>query len=232
MANKVQRSALVHVRTLRRVAANPDIGSPGSRQERKQRTRTALLSGALTLLADRSLAGLSLREVTREVGIVPTAFYRHFASMDELGVSLVDESMRSLRHMIREARRNPAPLARDVITGSVATLVAGVRSNESHFRFLVKERYGGVPEVRRAIAVELKLFASELATDLGRFPGLTSWSSDDLRMAADLMVAAMLNIVMVLLEVPRHDAAAERDVVHAAERQLRLIVLGMTQWRS
>lgn len=229
MTNKGRRSAVVHVRTLRRVAAN---GDTGSRQEGKRRTRAALLSGALCLLADRSLAGLSLREVTREAGIVPTAFYRHFASMDELGVSLVDESMRSLRHMIREARRTLAPLAQDVIAGSVATLVAGLRTTESHVRFLVKERYGGVPEVRRAIAVELKLFAGELATDLGRFPGLASWSSDDLRMAADLMVAAMLNIVMVLLEVPRNDPAAEREVVRAAERQLRLIVLGMAQWRS
>jgi AcrR family transcriptional regulator len=39
--------------------------------------------------------------VTKQAGIVPTGFYRHFASMDELGIALVEESMRTLRATIR-----------------------------------------------------------------------------------------------------------------------------------
>jgi TetR/AcrR family transcriptional regulator, fatty acid biosynthesis regulator len=201
----------------------------GTRQERKQRTRQALLEAALTLLADRSLASLSLREVARAVGIVPTAFYRHFASMDDLGVALVEESMRSLRTTIREARTQRASQA---IRGSVAVLVRQVRAKEPHFRFLVRERYGGVPAVHRSIAMELKLIASELAVDLGRFPGMDKSSGDDLRMAADLMVGAMLGIVLALLEVDPHHTEDERDVIATAEKQLRLIALGMGQWHS
>ncbi|WP_285503467.1 TetR family transcriptional regulator [Actinokineospora sp. NBRC 105648] len=201
-------------------------GAVESRQERKRRTRQSLLDAALRLLADSSLAGLSLREVTREAGIVPTAFYRHFASMDELGVALAEESMRTLRTMLRDARQKPAD---DAIKGSVATLVAQVRKHEPHFRFLVRERYGGAAEVRRAIAAELRLLGSELATDLGRFPGMATWSSDDLRMAADLMVGAMLSIVMALLDVGDHpDDLAQ--VIGVAERQLRMIALGMAHW--
>lgn len=201
----------------------------GTRQERKQRTRQALLDAALTLLAERSLASLSLREVARAVGIVPTAFYRHFASMDDLGVALVEESLRSLRTTIKQARTQRAT---EAIRGSVAVLVRQVRAKESHFRFVVRERYGGVPAVRRAIAVELKLIASELAVDLGRFPGMDHCSGDDLRMAADLMVGAMLGIVLALLEVDPHHAEDERVVAATAEKQLRLIALGMGQWRS
>jgi AcrR family transcriptional regulator len=200
-----------------------------SRQERKQRTRQALLDGSLRLLADRSLASLSLREVAREAGIVPTAFYRHFDSMDDLGVALVEEAMRTLRRMIRDARRRPST---DAIESSVQTLVEQVRADESHFRFLTRERYGGTPDVRRAIATELRLFASELATDLGRFPGMAQWSADDLRMGADLMVAAMLSIVLALLEVDRNHAEDELEVIDSARRQLRIIALGMSQWRS
>ena len=201
----------------------------GTRQERKQRTRQALLDAALRLLADRSLASLSLREVAHTVGIVPTAFYRHFASMDDLGVVLVEECMRSLRGTVRDARRQPAG---EAIRGTVVVLVAQVRANEQHFRFLVRERYGGVPAVRRAIAAELRLIATELAVDLGRFPGLAGCDGDDLRMAADLMVAAMLNIVLALLEVDPHHAEDEREVVVVAEKQLRVIALGLTRWRS
>ena len=90
-------------RTLNVVSAEPV-----SRQERKQRTRQALLDAALGLLADRPFASLSLREVAKGAGIVPTAFYRHFASMDELGVALVEEATRTLRGMIRSARADPA----------------------------------------------------------------------------------------------------------------------------
>jgi len=181
-----------------------------TRAERKERTRQTLLDGALRLLAHRSLDGLSLREVAREAHIVPTAFYRHFESMDDLGVALVEQSMRSLRQMIRDARRNPSA---DVIRGSVAILAKQVRAHEAHFRFLTRERYGGVIQVQRAIATELRLFTNELTIDLARMPALGKWSTDDLEMAADLMVAAMLSIVLALLEVDpqRSRRRARRD---------------------
>ncbi|WP_050062698.1 TetR family transcriptional regulator [Rhodococcus sp. RD6.2] len=196
-----------------------------SRAERKERTRAALLDGALGLLADRSLSALSLREVARSAGIVPTAFYRHFASMDELGVALVEDGMRMLRRMLREARRDPAP--RDART-SLDILVRQVRANEGQFRFLSRERYGGVTEVRQAIASELRLFSSELSTDLGRNPALAGWPRSDLDMAADLIVGVMMTTVIDLLEVT---GAGEEDVIGRAERQLRLIIIGMGGWR-
>lgn len=202
-------------------------GAVGTRQERKRRTRQALLDSALRLLADTSLAGLSLREVTREAGIVPTAFYRHFPSIGELGVALVEESMRTLRAMLRSARRKPAD---DAIRGSVAILVQQVGRSPSHFRFLIRERYGGVAEVRKSIAGELRLLGSELATDLARYPGMADWDADDLRMVADLMVGAMLSVVTALLDVSG-DPRAEVEVVSVAEQQLRLIALGMAHWR-
>lgn len=196
-----------------------------SRAERKERTRAALLDGALDLLADRSLSALSLREVARSAGIVPTAFYRHFASMDELGVALVEDGMRMLRRMLREARRDPVP--RDART-SLDILVRQVRANEGQFRFLSRERYGGVTEVRQAIASELRLFSSELSTDLGRNPALAGWPRSDLDMAADLIVSVMMTTVIDLLEVT---GAGEEDVIGRAERQLRLIIIGMGGWR-
>ena len=60
----------------------------GTRSERKAATRRAILDAALRLSADTGLAGLSLRAVAKEVGVVPTAFYRHFSSMEELGLDV------------------------------------------------------------------------------------------------------------------------------------------------
>src|SRR5581483_6045364 len=128
-----------------------------TRAERKERTRQRLLEVTFRLIADRSLSSISFREVAREAGIVPTAFYRHYGSMDELGVDLVDEAMRPLRQMIRDARRGRAAHG-DIIADTVATLARHVREHPDQFRFLNRERYGGVGSVRRAIATELKLF--------------------------------------------------------------------------
>ena len=201
-----------------------------SRQERKQRTRQALLDAALELLDERGFASLSLREVAKHAGIVSTAFYRHFASMDELGVALVEESMRSLRHMIRSARTRPLASAQ-LIASSVHTLHEHVRAQRAHFRFIVRERYGGTGAVSRAIAVELKLFASDLAVDLARLDGLREWSTDDLHMLADLIVAAMLATVLDLLDVRPDDTEAGQAIVHIAQQRLRLIFLGASRWR-
>jgi AcrR family transcriptional regulator len=202
-----------------------------SRAERKERTRQRLLDVTLRLILDRSLSSLSLREVAREAGIVPTAFYRHYASMDALGVDLVDDAMRPLRQMIRDARRGRTAHG-DIIVETVAVLAKQVRDHPDQFRFLTRERYGGVGPVRRAIATELRLFTSELTVDLARLTTGFDWSADDLDMAASLMVAAMLSTVMDLLETDERHPEDISAILDKAERQLRLIALGMGHWRS
>ena len=70
-------------------------------------TREKLMSAALTLVGKgRHFTSLGIREVTRQAGIVPTSFYRHFRNMDDLGLELVDELGLVLRRMMREARAN------------------------------------------------------------------------------------------------------------------------------
>ncbi|MFE5646066.1 TetR family transcriptional regulator [Rhodococcus sp. NPDC056516] len=205
----------------------PDNREPESRAAKKERTRQSLLDTAMDLSADRGFAGISLREVAREAGIVPTAFYRHFASLEDLGVVLVEESMRMLRQMLRDARRNPS--TKDATT-SLGILVRQVHTHERQFRFLCRERYSGVSEVRRAIATEMRLFVSELTLDLSRIPGLESWSSDDLEMAADLIVSTMFGAVVELLDAGTAGYRDEAAVITRAEKQLRIIMLGMATW--
>ena len=152
---------------------------PESRAEKKGRTRQALLDTTMDLVADRSFSGLSLREVARGAGIVPTAFYRHFTSMEDLGVTLVEDSMRVLRRTLREGRRDLA--ARNALptaTNSLEILLDHVRTNEAQFRFLVREQHGGVPG-SAAIDTELRLFSKELAIDLARIPDMAAWLPDD-----------------------------------------------------
>ncbi len=65
------------------------------------------------LSAERSFASLSLREVAREAGIAPTSFYRHFRDVDELGLTMVDESGLMLRQLMRRAPADSQRRQRD-----------------------------------------------------------------------------------------------------------------------
>jgi AcrR family transcriptional regulator len=202
-----------------------------TRQERKQRTRQALLDAALALLEDESFSSLSLRKVTAAAGVVPTAFYRHFDNMEELGLVLIDESFRTLRAMIRAARTDPRT-SEHVIRNSVEILVGYVHEHETHFRFIARERFGGVAALRRAIGVEIHLFAIELASDLARFQYLDRWSTEDLELLAGLMVNAMVATAEAILDAPQKDRTAEAEIIATAGRQLRMITLGVPAWRS
>jgi AcrR family transcriptional regulator len=202
-----------------------------TRQERKQRTRQALLAAALELLKDQSFSSLSLRQVTRAAGIVPTAFYRHFDDMEELGLVLIDESFRTLRAMIRAARADPRTYEH-MIRNSVEILVGYVHEHDAHFRFIARERFGGVAALRHAIRTEIRMFASDLATDLARLPYLERWNAEDLQLLAGLMVNTMVGTAEALLDAPTGDPAAEAEMAAAARRQLRMITLGVPQWHS
>jgi len=206
-------------------------GNGATRQERKQRTRRALLDAALELLEEQGFSSLSLRQVTRAAGIVPTAFYRHFDDMEELGLILIDESFRTLRAMLRAARTD-ARTNEHLIRNSVEILVSYVHEHNTHFRFIARERFGGVATLRHAIRNEIRLFASDLATDLVRFPYLERWTTEDLQLLAGLMVNAMVSTAEAILDAAPEDPIAEGHIIATAERQLRMIVLGVPQWHS
>ena len=202
---------------------------PQSREQRKEATRRALVDAALHLLAERSFSALSLREVTREAGIVPAAFYRHFESMEALGLVLIDESFRALRDMLRGARAGKLDPNR-VIESSVDILIDGVQERREHWRFIGRERSSGVTVLRYAIRTEIRLITSELAIDLARFPGLNTWSSEDLNILASVFVNSMILIAESLDDAS--DPATIEEIRRTAVKQLRMITVGVAGWDS
>lgn len=208
-------------------------GRPGperaSREERKEVTRRAIIAAALKLLGERSFSALSLREVTRAADIVPAAFYRHFESMDALGLVLIDESFRALREMLRDARTGGLDPNR-VIESSVDILVDNVAARREYWRFINRERSSGMTVLRYAIRTEIRLITSELATDLARFPGMTGWSTEDLNILSGLFVNSMIVIAEAIDEA--QDAAALAEIKRIAGKQLRMIAVAASGWRS
>lgn len=206
-------------------------GQAQNRQEQKERTREAILAAALELSQTQGFAQISLRQVARQAGIVPTAFYRHFDSMDMLGLALVEQSFATLRGMIRDAQRDPH-VFENIIDASAEVLVEAVKNNKAHFGFVSRERLGGPLAVRQAIGHELDLFVSELAIVLARLPNIERWSTEDVQMVSRLFVRNMVSNAEEVVEMPDGRPDLEDRIKEGARRQMRLIVLGFKEWRS
>ena len=181
-----------------------------TRGERKERTRRAILDAALALAADSNLAALSLRQVAKEVGIVPTAFYRHFESLELLGLALVDESFVSLRAMLRDVRRH-APAYRDFIDGSLPIVADHVRGQPLPLR-LHRPRAGrraaarprGDPATRSSCSS-----ASSPPTSPAPAPP-SSGPPQDIGLLSDLIVSFVVTMAERLVEDPDSEAAHPR----------------------
>lgn len=209
--------------------AAPAVGQ--SRAESKQQTRQALLEAALAAMADKSFDSLSLREIAKAAGVVPTAFYRHFESTEELGLVLVDDAFRALRRMMRVAREAPLP-HEELVRRSVETFAHYVKAHSAYFRFVVRERFGGSAVLRAAIRNEIRAFVSELAIDLARFSPLDRWKTPDLQMLAALLVTTMVGAVERLLDADVRGEEALGEIVQLTEKHLQLVLAGAATFVS
>ncbi|MFJ5839733.1 TetR family transcriptional regulator [Streptomyces shenzhenensis] len=206
----------------------------GIRQAQKQKTRQALLDAALGLLEEQSLSSLGLREVTRAVGVAPTAFYRHFRSVADLGVALVDEALGSLHPMVRTTV-SAAGDGDERIARAIELIARHVQTHPAHVRFVARERHGGVQPVREAIRDQLARFAEEVKAELAEDPEAASWHDDDLLMLAHLYVDQMIStasLFLETLEAPDASEAERERVTQVATRRLRLIGIGRLHWRD
>lgn len=203
--------------------------TPGVRQAQKQKTRQALLDAALVLLEEQSLSSLGLREVTRAVGVAPTAFYRHFRSTADLGVALVEEALGSLHPMIRTTV-STAQDSDERIARAVGLIARHVQAHPAHVRFVARERHGGVEPVREAIREQLVRFAREVKDQLAGDDQAAGWSDGDLLMLAHLYVDQMLITASLFLEALDAPEEERERVTRTAARQLRLISVGRRHW--
>lgn len=190
-----------------------------SRSQQKERTRRAIIDAAIGQLSEsKSFASLSLREVAREAGIAPTSFYRHFKDMEELGLTLVDESGLALRQVMRKARQRLKKKG-SVIATSVQTFMEFTQANPNIFRILFHERSGTTNALRVAVAREIQYFVVELTDYIQN----TGFDQESAYAQAEAMVAVIFNAGAESITVkPKQREALERRAI----LQLRFIAYG------
>jgi TetR/AcrR family transcriptional regulator, fatty acid biosynthesis regulator len=207
------------------------------RDERKQQSRQALLDAALSLsTSGRSFSSISLREVAREVGLVPTAFYRHFQDMDELGQELVDQValyLKTVLHQLGQGLAHPDAKAET----SMALFFEAIDLNTQPWIFMIAERWGGSETVRRAIAREIDFLNTDLANDLQKFEIVQNFHhADDLKVLSNILINLCFTWAMSWISLNRQNSGMELELQKLVLKkqsitQIRLIFNGILNWK-
>jgi AcrR family transcriptional regulator len=186
---------------------------------------------AARLLMDsgRGFGSLSLREVARNAGIVPTGFYRHFQDMDQLGLALVEEVGDTFRATIGMVRRNELELG-GIIDASVRIFLDAVAANRGQFLFLAREQYGGSQPVRQAIGALRLRITADLAADLRLVQRMRQLDGDGLDLVADLVVKTVFATLPELIDPPAEDLPPHLLPAAKITQQLRFIMIGGKHW--
>lgn len=191
-----------------------------NRQLQKQQTRQRIIDSAFALLDDnKSFTSISLREVARAADIAPTSFYRHFSNVNELGLTLVDESGLALRQLMRKARQR-IDSGGSTIDISVTTFFEFILSKPNVFRLLLREHTGTSAAFRAAVLREIQHFTEELADYLV--------SNLDMPLSiASLQAEAMVKLVFSAGAEAIDAGATERaDIAKRVKTQLRFVQKG------
>lgn len=204
-----------------------------SREEKKRQTRQSLIEAALMLVGrGENFTGISIREVAKNAGVVPTSFYRHFSDMEALGLEIVDDIGMMLRKKLRLVRRQSEHYNGTLTRRSVELFSYFVCEHRNHFYFLYQCRAGGTPRLRTAIRNELSFFSNELATDVRQLNRLETISSNDLLMISEFIVTSVFDSTTDLLDLVDSSPNYSLEFNERTARKLRLIWLGAESWRS
>ena len=206
------------------------------RDERKQQSRQALLDAALSLsTSGRSFSSISLREVAREVGLVPTAFYRHFQDMDELGQELVDQVALYLKNVMHQLGQGLAQAEANPEM-SIELFFDAIDQSPTPWIFMIAERWGGSEMVRRAIAREIDFLNIDLAEELRKFEIVQNFDhGDDLKVLANILINLCFTWAMSWISLGRQYSGMELELQKLVLKkqsitQIKLIFKGISNW--
>ena len=209
-----------------------------TRDERKQQSRQALLEAALQLsTSGRSFSSLSLREVAREVGLVPTAFYRHFQDMNELGLEIVDQVALFLKHILHQLSHDYFKQPNMNAETSMVFFFQAVEKNAAAWIFMIAERWGGSETVRIAIAREIEFLIEDLAIDLCKLETFKHiQEAKDLQVLSTILINMSFTWAMSWISLNRQfqdENLSEKQQLYIQQAviQVQLLFRGIANWQ-
>ena len=186
-------------------------------------TKEELFQAALNLIgSQKSIASLSLREVTREAGIAPNSFYRHFKDIDELAIELIERSGLVLRQILHEARLKASP-KHSVIRSSIEVFIQQLDADEGNLSLLLREGYTGSISYKQAVDHQLNFFQQELRDDLMRLERLNNSKLAFPEIAAKAITQLVFNMGAKVIDLAPNE---RKEVAEQTIMMIHMILEG------
>lgn len=201
-----------------------------------------LMEAALRLASiSRDLGGVGLRELAREAGLNPNTFYRHFKTVDDLGLAMIADLATRIRQPLRDLRIEAAQRADQ---GAAAKLTFGIdlsrgqrvcqetvelffayaAENAQAFIVGVRELHGSSKVLRQALEQMMEDFANDMAEDLENLKLLPS-----LEPAAVRQVSSMISRQLFQQSLDYIEQVERRPAICAqAQAQILMMFAGAT----
>jgi AcrR family transcriptional regulator len=172
-----------------------------TKKEQAERTRAAILEGAIGLFARKGFASTSTQDLSKAVGVTPGALYWHFEDKEALLIAVLSELQARLAAELAAARRKQAPSGPRETLEALVWRVSKVVERHQEYLLLV----GGVsaeatdvnPRVEKALREAYRGIAVvvEAILDQGSAAGLID-SDLDRPCAAQLFMGMYMGGIM------------------------------------
>ena len=176
--------------------------------------RQRLMEAALRIGASRrSLQVLGLRELAREAGLNPNTFYRHFGSLEELSLAIIDELGRDLRTNLRGIRRTVRSPVVEATPRTVEYVFDFAVRNPDAFIVAVRELHGAMPSVREALQRMIADVAQEMVEDVQFLNVGPQLEEATLRDVSQVVVTHVFHQTLDYIEQPTRRSQILRQTV-------------------
>lgn len=197
-----------------------------SRWYKKQQTRRNMIDAGLKEIAQgRSFDSLSLREVTRDAGIAPTTFYRHFRDMEAYGQAMIEAAEEVVTADAKKLRKQLLAEG-ETVRLAVTSLITDMQRHPAEYRLLLNLRLGPNPVLRAGATRVLGNLSNSLAEGLSELSLMRRRPVEQPRLAAESITSLLLGRAGDIMAVLHQSADAIVDDIFDA---VRLILQGAEQ---
>lgn len=173
------------------------------RDEKKQQTHQAFINAALKLCYEKgSFSCVSLRELSQTVDRVPTAFYRHFDDMQQLGLELVDQASHDVRHVMHHLGKMMIQQPAANIQQRADFFFTSVIASKETWHFFISGRSNGPLEIRHALQREYDFLLQDIVSRLADLPDFQALKDPKkIELAAELFLQLLLSFATECLNI-------------------------------
>ena len=174
------------------------------RTERKTQIKQAIVEKVLELaFQGQSFSSISLRQLAREIGVVPSALYRYFKDKDELAQVLIDHVSLLIKSTLFQFRLRFISDPDETPEQRMEMFFALIETHASYWHFFAAERWGGYTILEEIIKLDAVDLMNDFIKDLNRLPDYKNIPAHDINMYAELVLQLCFTWSMDWIELCR-----------------------------